>query len=53
MELQLAQKITMGEANFNQFIRLRNQLVTAAEIFARVESLATVLIPTISKDMDE
>ena len=43
----------MGEADFNQFMRLRNQLVNAAENFAREEILNPVLIPTISRDMDE
>ena len=43
----------MGETDFNQFIRLRNQLVNAAENFARKGILIPVLIPTMSKDMDE
>ena len=43
----------MGEADFNQFKRLRNQLVNAAESFAREEKLTPVLIPTMSRDMDE
>ena len=43
----------MGEADFNQFLGLRNQLINAAEIFARKENLTTVLIPTMSKNMDE
>ena len=43
----------MGEADFNQFMRLRNQLVNAAEKFAGEDSLTPVLIPTMSKDMDE
>ena len=30
-EFQLAQNLTMGEADFNQFMQLRNQLVNAAE----------------------
>ena len=34
-EFRLAQNLTMGEADFNQFLRLRNQLVNAAENFAR------------------
>ena len=34
-------------------MRLRNQLVIAAESFARVEKLSPVLIPTLSEDMDE
>ena len=49
----MVQNFTMGEAGFNQFIPLRNQLVNVAEIFAREENLTPVLIPTMSKDMDE
>ena len=52
-EFRLVQNLTMGEADFNQFMRLRNQLVNAAENFARKEKLTPVLIPTMSKDMDE
>ena len=47
------QYLTRGEADFNQFMRLRNQLVNGAENFAREENLTPVLIPTMSKDMDE
>ena len=43
----------MGEADFNQFLRLKKQLLNAAENFARHENLTLVLIPTMSKDMDE
>ena len=43
----------MGETAFNQFMRLRNQLVNTAENFARVENLTPLLIPTMSRDMDE
>ena len=49
----LVQKLTMGEADFNQFMRLRIQLVNAAENFAREESLTPVLIPTMTRDMVE
>ena len=52
-EFRLVQNLTMGEADFNQFMRLRNQLVNAADNFARVENLTPVLIPTMSRDMDE
>ena len=52
-EFRLAQNLTMGEADFNQFMRLRNQLFNAAENFAREENLTPVLIPTMSRDMDE
>ena len=51
-EFRLVQSLTMGEADFNQFVRLRNQLVNAAENIAR-ENLTRVLIPAMSKDMDE
>ena len=51
-QFRLVQNLTMGEANFNQFMRLRNQLVTA-ENFAREENLTPVVIPTMSRDMDE
>ena len=52
-EFRLVQKLTMGEADFNQFMRLRSQLANAAENFAREKNLTPVLIPTMSKDMDE
>ena len=42
----------MGEADFNQFMRSRNQLVIVAENFAREEILTPVLIPTMFKDID-
>ena len=43
----------MRVSDSNQFLRLRNELVIAAKSFAREESLSLVLIPTMSKDMDE
>ena len=52
-EFRLVQDLTMGEADFNQIMRLRNQLDNAAENFPREENLTPVLIPTMSKDMDE
>ena len=52
-EFRLVQNLTMGEADFKQFKRLRNQLVKAAENFAKEENLTPVLIPTTSKVMDE
>ena len=52
-EFRLVQNLTTGEADFNQFMQLRNQLVLAAENFAREENFFSVLTPTMSKDMDE
>ena len=42
----------MGGANVNHFMRLKNQLVFAAEAFVRDEKLSLLLIPKISKEMD-
>ena len=52
-ELRLRQNLLMGEADFNQFIRQRNQLVVAADNFLREENLSPVLQSTVSKDMEE
>ena len=52
-KFRLVQNITMGEADFKQFMRLRNQLVNAAENFAREENLTPMLISTMSRDRDE
>ena len=52
-EFRLVQNLTLGEADFNQVMRLRIQLVSAAENFATSGNLNPVLIPTMSKDMDE
>ena len=52
-QFRLIQNLTMGEADFKHFMRLRNQLVKATENFAREESSTPMLIPTMSKHMDE
>ena len=52
-EFQLRQNLSMGETNFNQFIRQRNQLVVAADNFLREQILPPVLQSTLSKDMEE
>ena len=52
-KFRLVQNLSMGEADFNQFMRRRNQLVNAAKIFAREENLTPVLILTMSRGMDE
>ena len=43
----------MGEADINQFIRQRYQLVVAADNFLRQQNLPPVLQTTLSKDMEE
>ena len=52
-EFRLRQNLSMGEADFNQFIRQRNQLVVAADNFLREQNLLSVLQSTLSKDMGE
>ena len=52
-EFRLRQNLLMGEADFNQFIRQRNQLVVAADDFLRERILSPVLQSTLSKDMEE
>ena len=52
-EFRLRQNISMGEADFNQFIRQRNQLVVAADNFLSEQNLSPVLQSTLSKDMEE
>ena len=52
-EFRLAQNLTMGEADFKQIIRLRNQLVVAASDFIKEESLPPVQVKLLAKDMQE
>ena len=52
-EFRLRQNLSMGEADFNQFIRQRNQLILAADNFLREQNLPPVLQSTLSKDMEE
>ena len=52
-EFCLRQNFSMGEADFIQFIRQRNQLVVATDNFLREKNLSPVLQSTLSKDMEE
>ena len=52
-EFRKIQNLTKGEVDFNQFMQLRSQLVTAAEKYPREENFSPVLIPRLSKNMDE
>ena len=52
-EFRLRQNISMEEADFNQFIRQRTQLVVAADNFLREQNSPPVLQSTLSKDMEE
>ena len=52
-QFRLAQNLTMGEADFNQFIRLRNQLVVAVRDFSKEENLPPVQVKLLAKDMEE
>ena len=52
-EFRLRQNLSMGEADFKQFIRQRDQLVVAAYNFLREENLSPVLQSTLCKDLEE
>ena len=52
-QFRLAQNLTMGEADFNQFIRLRSQLIVAVRDFSKEESLPLVQLKLLAKDMEE
>ena len=47
-EIRQRQNFSMGEADFNQFIRQRNQLVVTADNFLREQNLPPVLQSTLS-----
>ena len=49
----LARNLTMEEADFIQFIRLRNQLVVAVKNFSKEENLLHVQVNLLAKDMEE
>ena len=52
-QFRLAQNLTMGEADFFQFIRLRNQLVVKVRDFSEEENLPPVQVKLPAKDMEE
>ena len=52
-EFRLRQNFSMGEVDFKQFIRQRNQLFVAADNFLREQNLSPVLQSSLSKDMEE
>ena len=51
-EFRLAQHHRKRAADFNQIMQLRNQLVIAAENFAKERILSPIVIPTLSQHMD-
>ena len=53
VEFRLRQNLSMGEADSNQFIGQRYQLVVAADNFLREQNLSPVLQSTLSQDMEE
>ena len=52
-QYRLAQNLTMGEADFYQFIRLRNKLVVAVREFSIEENLSSVQVKLLAKNMEE
>ena len=49
----LAQKFTMGEADFIQFIPLRSHLVVAVKDFSKEDNLPPVQVKLLAKQMEE
>ena len=52
-EFRLRQNLSMGEADFNQFIRQRIQLVLETDNVLTEQNLSPVLQSTLYKDMEE
>ena len=52
-DLHLVLNFTMGDSIVNQFMRLRSQLALEAENFGREKNSSTVVITTMSKDLEE
>ena len=52
-QFRLAKNLTMGEADFFQFTRLRNQLVAAVKDFSKEENLPPVQVKLLAKKMEE
>ena len=50
---QLVPSLTKRAADFNYYMRMRNKLNIGAEKVGKEENLSLVLIPTMSKDVDE
>ena len=52
-QFRLAQNLTMGVADFNQCIRLRNQPVVAVKDLSKEENLPPLQRKLLTKDMEE
>ena len=52
-QFRLAKNLTKAEADFNQFIRLRSQLIVAVRDFSKEENLPLVQVKLLAKDMEE
>ena len=51
--ISISKNLTMGEADFFQFTRLRNQLVAAVKDFSKEENLPPVQVKLLAKEMEE
>ena len=49
----LAQNLTMEEADFDQFSRLRSRLFVAVGVFGKEENLTSVRVKLLAKDMED
>ena len=52
-EFRLQQNLSVEESDFNQFLRVRNQMVIVAQNFGREQKISPLQIPALSKDIDQ
>ena len=52
-QFRLAQNLTMVKADFNQFVRLRNQLVVEVRDFSKEENIPPLKVKLLAKDVEE
>ena len=52
-QIRLAQNLTMGEAEFIRFIRVKNPLIVAVRDFSKAQNLPPVQVKLLAKDMEE
>ena len=52
-QFRLPQNLTIGEADFTQILRLRNQMVVAARDFSKEENPPPVRVKLLAKDLEK
>ena len=52
-EFKQYQCVSLGQCHFKEFLRLRNQLIVAADNFTKEENLPYIIVVGLSRDIDE